>query len=131
MDERRLLWSGGELRPERSGNVLGTGLRGEAGGGEDGEPGGDAGFVGKILAEEGADLFAALLEAGADEGFGLGRKNEGCGFADEVEEVRLDVGLGVEAAGGDFVAGGEIVGRLEEDGDGAELFGAVAVAVSL
>jgi len=54
--------------PEIDGDGFGAGLGWEAGGGKAGEPGGAV--VGKLAAEEAGDLFAALLEDGADEGFG-------------------------------------------------------------
>lgn len=115
--------------PERDGDLFGAGLGAEAGRGEEGEPG--LAMVGEAVAEEGADLFAALLEAGADECLGRRGEEERGGFADEVEEGGLDLGAGVEAGAGDAVAGGEVVGGLEEDGDGAELFAAGVGGVAL
>jgi hypothetical protein len=43
--------------------------------------------LGPARAQLGADLLAALLEAGADKRLGGSRENEGRGLSDEVEEV--------------------------------------------
>lgn len=119
----------GEGLPEGDWDGFGAGLGREAGGGEMGEPG-DA-VVGKLAAEEAGDLFAALLEDGADERLRFRGKNERGVPADEMEEIGIDVGTREEAGRLDFVARGDGVGGLEENGDGAEGFGAGLSDVAL
>jgi hypothetical protein len=92
---------------------------GQPGGGQPGQPGGAA--IGQVPAQQGADLFAALLKAAADDGLDGGREDERGGVADQMQEARIDVGPGVETRRRDLVAGRDRKGGLQEDRDGAEI----------
>ncbi len=67
-----------EFLPEGGRDVLGPALRTVAGGGELVEP--RLAVVGEFVAQDCAELFTALLKAGADELFYLGFENKGRGF---------------------------------------------------
>lgn len=74
------------------------------------------GGVGRsVIAEQSTDLFTALLKTGADDRFYGGGENIGGGPAHEIDEIGIDIGARVEAAGADFVPGSGLVGGLEEN----------------
>lgn len=73
-------------------------------------------------------MFSALGEEGADDVAGLGVEDEGGFDFLQEEESGVYIGGWVEAVVGDFVFGGFFESGVEEDGDGAEGFGAMGGA---
>ena len=76
--------------------------------------------VRELPAEEGADLFPALLKARAHKRLEVFRENHRVGLSHQVQQVGFDVGPRIKTGGGDFMTRSKIVGGLKKNRDGAK-----------